>query len=132
MPRFLLLGPILFGLFMTSCSGGATAVATDAPVPAEYAGMTNPLGPAAAGDGAQVFKNNCASCHGPEGRGDGPAGAALDPRPKDLAGLQAVAGDDFLFWRVSEGVPGTSMIGWGGILTEEEIWQLVAFIRTLE
>ncbi len=31
-----------------------------------------------------LFQRNCASCHGIEGRGDGPAAAALDPRPSDL------------------------------------------------
>ena len=85
-----------------------------------------------AADGAKVFKNNCEVCHGAEGHGDGPAGQALDPQPKNLAELQAVAGDDYLFWRVSEGKPGTSMVAWKGILNEEQIWQVVSFMRTLK
>ena len=99
---------------------------------AEYAGKTNPFGLEAAGEGAKIFKTNCETCHGPQGHGDGPAGAALDPRPKDLSELQKVASDDYLFWRISEGKEGTSMVAWKGILTEEQIWQVISFIRTYE
>jgi hypothetical protein len=49
-----------------------------------------------------------------------------------LANIQAAAGDDFLFWRIREGKPGTSMVAWKGILTDEQIWQTVSFIRTLK
>jgi mono/diheme cytochrome c family protein len=71
-------------------------------------------------------------CHGAQGHGDGPAGQSLEPRPRNLAELQPKAGDDFLFWRISEGKPGTSMVAWKGILTEERIWQVVSFLRTLK
>jgi mono/diheme cytochrome c family protein len=125
-------------LFLASCGGSDSAArstdanATLAPVPAEYAGLTNPLGSAAAQEGAEVFKTNCEMCHGPQGHGDGPAGQALDPRPRNLAVIQANAADDFLFWRIREGKPGTSMVAWKGILTDEQIWQTVSFIRTLK
>lgn len=105
--------------------------ATLAPVPAEYAGLTNPLGPPAEAPGAEVFQTNCAMCHGPQGHGDGPAGQALEPRPGNLAVIQSKAGDDYLFWRIHAGKPGTSMVAWKGILTDEQIWQAVSFIRTL-
>jgi mono/diheme cytochrome c family protein len=129
---------VLFSiLILTACGGSgnsseAEQAATLAPVPAEYAGKMNPLGSDAATEGAKVFKSNCEVCHGPQGHGDGPVGQSLEPKPKNLAELQAVAGDDFLFWRVSEGKPGTSMVGWKGILKEEQIWQVVSFIRTLK
>lgn len=106
--------------------------ATLAPVPAEYAGLANPLGPEAVGAGAEVFRTNCEMCHGPQGHGDGPAGQALDPKPQNLAEIQTKAGDDFLFWRIHDGKPGTSMVAWRGILTDEQIWQAVTFIRTLK
>ena len=113
-------------------SSGSTVQATIAPVPAEYAGKINPLGPEAAADGGKLFKANCTPCHGAEGHGDGPAGAALDPAPKNLADLQTAVGDDYLFWRISTGKPGTSMVAWKGILSDEEIWQIVTFINTLK
>ena len=123
---------VLSALALAACGGGADAVATLAPVPADFAGQTNPLGADAAAAGAEVFKTNCESCHGPQGHGDGPAGAALDPAPKNLAVLQATAGDDYLYWRSNTGKEGTGMVAWKGVLTDEQIWQAVSFIRTLK
>ena len=123
---------VFSALVLAACGGGADAVATLAPVPSEFAGQTNPLGADAAAAGAEVFKTNCESCHGPQGHGDGPAGAALDPAPKNLAELQATAGDDYLYWRINTGKEGTSMVAWKGVLTDEQIWQAVAYIRTLK
>ena len=80
---------------------------------------------------AEIFRTNCEMCHGAQGHGDGPAGGSLDPKPKNLALLQESAGDDYLYWRIHDGKPGTSMVAWKGILSEEQIWQLVSFIRTL-
>ncbi len=122
-------------LLLTACGGSSTTPAenaTLAPVPADYAGLTNPLGAEAASAGAEVFRTNCEMCHGPQGHGDGPAGQSLDPKPRNLASIQAAASDDFLFWRIREGKPGTSMVAWKGILSDEQIWQTVSFIRTLK
>ena len=116
----------------SSGSGGSDAATTPAPVPVEFAGKTNPLGADAAIAGAEVFKNNCVACHGEQGHGDGPAGAALTPRPKNLPVLASIVGDDYLYWRINTGKGGTSMIAWKGVLTEEQIWQVVSFIRTLK
>ena len=133
MKKVLFVLMILAGLVLAACGGGgAEAVATLASVPSDFAGLTNPLGADAASAGATVFKTNCESCDGPQGHGDGPAGAALDPAPKNLAELQARAGDDYLFWRINTGKEGTSMVPWKGILTDEQIWQAVSFIRTLK
>lgn len=128
---------ILSVVLLSACGAGGSgqgleAIGTLAPVPPEHAGRTNPLGPEAATAGEEIFSTNCATCHGPEGHGDGPAGQSLEPKPKDLAVLQQAAGDDYLFWRISEGKPGTSMVAWKGILSEEQIWQIVSFIRTLK
>lgn len=129
---------MLVGIITLAACGGSESSSNAnenvplAPVPSEYAGLTNPLGADAAAEGAEVFRTNCEMCHGPQGHGDGPAGQALDPQPQNLAELQTEAGDDFLFWRISEGKPGTSMVAWKGILSEEQIWQTVSFIRTLK
>jgi mono/diheme cytochrome c family protein len=133
---FLMMGMVV--LLLAACGTNANATsnpqenATLAPVPAEYAGRSNPLGPDSAAAGADVFRTNCETCHGPQGHGDGPAGQSLEPRPRNLARLQAEAGDDYLFWRIREGKPGTSMVAWKGILTDEQIWQTVSFIRALK
>ena len=136
MKKFIVL-ILLSVVAIAACGSNKTSSSTNqdsllATVPAEYAGLTNPLGAGAAEEGAELFKTNCQACHGPQGQGDGPAGQALDPRPKNLAELQTSVGDDFLFWRIREGKPGTSMVAWKGILTDEQIWQTVSFIRTLK
>jgi mono/diheme cytochrome c family protein len=46
-------------------------------------------------DGATVFQNNCAACHGLEGRGDGPASKALNRKVPDLTGLSQRNGGTF-------------------------------------
>lgn len=132
--RFIL---ILSLFLLSACGAGGSGQSPDVigtlpPVPPDHAGRSNPFGPEAASEGEEIFSTNCATCHGPKGHGDGPAGQSLEPKPKDLAILQGVAGDDYLFWRISEGKPGTSMVAWKGILSEEQIWQIVAFIRTLD
>jgi mono/diheme cytochrome c family protein len=135
MKKALLAIYLLSALAITACSGDnneSQAIGTLEPVPAEYAGLTNPLGPDAASEGANVFQGYCESCHGPQGHGDGYAGQTLDPKPKNLGELQAAVGDDYLFWRIAEGKPGTSMVAWQGILDDEQIWQAIAFIRTFE
>jgi len=132
---FLMVFISVFALGACSGNGNSSSAnenATLPPVPAEYAGLKNPLGTDAANEGVEVFKTNCEMCHGPQGHGDGPAGQSLDPRPRNLAELQTKVGDDFLFWRIREGKPGTSMVAWKGILTDEQIWQAVSFIRTLK
>ena len=111
-------------VLLAACGGNAPSSnvdqnATLAPVPAEYAGLTNPLGAEAAEEGAAVFQTNCETCHGPQGHGDGPAGQSLDPRPRNLAELQTQVGDGYLYWRIHDGKPGTSMVAWKGILTED-------------
>jgi mono/diheme cytochrome c family protein len=137
MKRVLLL--VWVGLFLlTACemsSDSSNSNNDDAPiaaVPADYAGKTNPFGTDMASEGSEIFQANCSMCHGPQGHGDGPAGQSLEPKPKNLAVLQKAVGDDYLYWRVAEGKPGTSMVAWKAILTEEQIWKAVSFIRTLE
>ncbi len=116
-------------LALAAC-GGSKAEPTPIPtVPAEYAGKSG-SGDAAAGK--EVYTVNCEACHGPSGHGDGPAGLALDPQPRNLPEFITQVGDDYLFWRVSTGVPGTSMVAWAGVLTEQQIWDVIAYVRTLK
>jgi len=122
---------ILTGCGTSSNSADSNTNATLATVPAEYAGKMNPFGVDVAPEGGKIFHTNCEMCHGPQGHGDGPAGQSLEPKPRNLAVLQKIVGDDYLFWRINEGKPGTPMVAWKGILTEDQVWQVVSFIRTL-
>ena len=122
-------------LVASSACGSYTAV--DAPeslatVPPDFAGKTNLLGPDASTAGVAIFKTDCASCHGNTGLGDGIAGKSMDPRPANLAALNKTVADDFLYWRISTGVEGTAMPAWHGLLDDQQIWQVIAFIRSLK
>jgi len=46
-----------------------------------------PIRPTSAASGQQMFNTYCATCHGPEGRGDGPVAVALKKAPADLSSL---------------------------------------------
>ncbi len=79
--------------------------------------------------GQDLYVSQCANCHGEQGRGsDGPA---LNSKQ-----LLSSASDDLLFSLIRTGVPGTAMPAWsqsfGGPLTDEEIRQTVAFVRSWE
>jgi mono/diheme cytochrome c family protein len=133
MKKILLNVLIFIALVMTACGNVETATPeTLETVPTEFAGQTNPYGVEAASQGAEVYKVYCASCHGETGLGDGVASMSLVPAPKNLVELQSMVEDDYLFWRISTGKNGTAMVAWRGILTDEQIWQVVSFIRTLK
>ncbi len=80
--------------------------------------------------GEALYRAHCAVCHGSEGRGDGPAAAALRPRPADLRRTARLA-DGMVFLRITEGLAGTAMPAFRDILTEEERWHVVNYLRHL-
>ena len=102
-------------------------------VPAEAAAVKNPT---AADDesisrGAAIFSQSCAVCHGDIGKGDGPGAAALSPKPADLHADHVQGNSDgTIFWIVSHGREGTVMPAWNTLLSEEQRWDVVNFLRT--
>jgi putative copper resistance protein D len=81
--------------------------------------------------GRALFADHCAPCHGPAGRGDGPAGAGLRQRPADLTAPHTsdhTSGD--LFWWITHGL-GLDMPAFGDRLSLAERWDLVNFVRSL-
>ena len=82
--------------------------------------------------GVALYRTHCALCHGPDGRGDGPGGAGLPRPPADLTAphtAQHTAGD--MFWWLSHGIPAGGMPPFGAVLSEDERWDLINFIRAL-
>ena len=96
--------------------------------------LVNPFPPTpeSLASGSTTYGQVCQSCHGMEGRGDGPAGVALVPPPADLIVHVPLHGDPDLFRFIRDGIPGTSMVGQGATLTDDQIWHTVNYIRTLE
>jgi mono/diheme cytochrome c family protein len=108
----------------------AIAAADEWKAPASAKAVKNPVEKAAGlKAGKSLFDTNCAMCHGNTGKGDGPAGAALKPKPDNLIGkdVQRQA-DGELFWKISEGRG--VMPPWKS-LSEKDRWSLVQYIRSL-
>jgi mono/diheme cytochrome c family protein len=90
--------------------------------------------------GRSLFMKHCVTCHGNEGRGDGPS-ARLHARrsgyaPRDLSreDLQQSLTDGEMFWKLTNGWrPGgkTVMPGLGDELSEEDRWRIVLYVRSL-
>src|SRR5271166_1174828 len=79
--------------------------------------------------GAAVFARHCSGCHGPGGKGDGPAAVSLLPAPRDLT--RAHFSDRALSRVLWEGVRGSSMPGWHE-LPANDLRALAARVRSLE
>lgn len=82
--------------------------------------------------GKKVFGTNCAVCHGPEGKGDGPAGMGLNPPPRNLVqGGWTQGGTSIALYKtVKDGIPGTSMAAFGH-LPKNDRWAMVHWIRSI-
>ncbi len=106
-----------------------------ATIPDEYTGRTNPVSTddESLERGAILYAANCAVCHGDGGMGDGPTAASLDPAPSPIAHTSQMMGDDYLFWRVSEGGISfnTAMPAWNGTLDEQARWDVINYVRAL-
>ncbi|MBF0240540.1 MAG: cytochrome c [SAR324 cluster bacterium] len=117
---------------MGMVSGSGTHCMSAPPVPAEMATRTNPLAktPESVARGGLIFNENCASCHGTDGRGDGPAASGFSPQPANLLELAKARSEGELAWRISNGFG--AMPAWKSVLQDEDIWHVVNFIQTLQ
>lgn len=96
-------------------------------------GLSGVTGLAAQQDEAkEQFGKLCATCHGATGLGDGPAAAALNPKPASFADstFQASRTDEQLTAVITDGKP-PMMPGFGSQLSPEQVAALVAYIREL-
>ena len=89
----------------------------------------------AEGQGRQLFRQYCATCHGDEGRGDGQNASMLTPTPPDLTGLKRLQDLDYLRRVIAQGsaAVGRSALSppWGRSLRSQEIEYLVAYCHAL-
>ncbi len=115
----------------------APAAAVPAAATASPAAQTAPAASRDAATGEPLYASYCASCHGAAGAGDGPAAAGMNPKPADHTdgGYMNALSNDHLYKVVDEGgmAVGKSplMTAWGSVLSEDEIWAVVAYMRAL-
>jgi high-affinity iron transporter len=93
-----------------------------------------PITPVSLANGKRIFENNCAVCHGIKGNGDGPMARQFDPSPAVLSDPKltgdknTIAYDNFEV--INVGIANTTMMGWAGVLTETQIWDVTYYLRT--
>ena len=95
--------------------------------------MKNPFAgdESATAKGKMMFNQMCAICHGMKGDGTGGGGVSLNPKPTDFLSIKVKdETDGAIFWKMTEGKP--PMASYKDMLTEDQRWQLVTYIRQLE
>ncbi len=136
-------------LALGACSGdpaeraAGTATARAAAAPLSWTHFDVPEAPAMTAElaarGAQVYTENCSSCHGEAGRADGLCAAFLSPQPRDFTTgvyrFKSTPGSEMptdadLFSTISIGIHSTGMPPWQFLLPEEDRWALVAYLKT--
>jgi mono/diheme cytochrome c family protein len=87
------------------------------------------LTPALLEKGKAAYTTNCMTCHGEKGDGNGVAGAMMNPKPRNFIADKFKQGDkpEKVFKTISQGLPNTSMVGFGH-LSEEERWALTYYV----
>ncbi len=89
--------------------------------------------PALVQRGKALFEQNCAPCHGNDGRGDGPAAATLVPRPRDFMSPQGWVNGyrmEGIYKTLEEGIPGSAMSSWE-YLSPKDRMALVHYVQSL-
>lgn len=127
---FIALGTLSLAIACSSQAREGTAPAAAAAKPTKAV-----VTPAVLERGAQLYKSNCAVCHGDQGRGDGPAASALKPPPRDhtdRAYMSTITDEDMAKTITIGGVlknkplmPGTPQI------KGADLEALVAYVRSL-
>lgn len=110
--------PILIGL----CAAGGWWVT----------GETSPAADGNPAAGRSVDEKHCLACHGPSGKSDGPTGNVIAPPAADLtAPVNRKKTDTQLLGIIENGKPGTAMMAWKERLSNQDMRNVVAYVRTL-
>jgi len=127
---------------MTGCKAGSPSNAENKVVSEVKHEITiggkdvkNPIAytPDAAKEGGEHFQHHCQICHGLDGQNTGvPFASKMDPPVADLSvkDVQDYT-DGQLKWIIENGIKPSGMPGWKGILEDEEMWNIVHYIRHL-
>lgn len=130
---------VIGSVFLAACGGGggssgSSGLKRQSP-PTDFANMKNPFqGNAdAVTAGKQVFTANCETCHGADAKGDGPAGASLNPKPANLQYTVKETDAAYMHWVITEGGAAaglsSAMPSFKGVLSDDDIWRVVTYLR---
>lgn len=130
---------VIASVLLVACGGGGSSEGSGKQrqnPPAEYANVTNPFaGNAEASTaGQQLYTTNCASCHGDQAAGDGPAAASLTPKPANLQQTAKETEPPYQHWVIAKGGAAaglsSSMPAFEGTLSDDDIWRIVTYLET--
>src|SRR5579885_3054481 len=110
----------------------AAGMAEEWSAPPDKAGVQNPVAADASSlaAGGKVYKQECVSCHGAEGKGDGPKAQELEKPVADLNQKKIKAqSDGAFFWKISIG--NKPMPSFKKLLSDEERWSVVNYLREI-
>lgn len=102
------------------------AAQKSSPIPADEANMTQ---------GAQLYVENCAFCHGLPSQPASKAAKGMFPLPPQLLNKDEMVTDDPVgatYWKVSNGIRLTGMPGFGEMLSENQIWQVSQMLKNAD
>jgi cytochrome c553 len=80
----------------------------------------------------EIYKGMCARCHSVPGGEPSVYGASFYPPAPQLSRGMSSYTDAQLFWIIKHGIRNTGMPAWGAMLSDEEIWQLVALLKNAQ
>jgi mono/diheme cytochrome c family protein len=129
---------VIASVLLAACGGGGGGGSSSGikrqPVPSDFASMKNPHEGQqdAVTAGKQLFATNCAPCHGNEGKGDGSAGASLNPKPANLQLTAKETSANYIHW--VDTVGGTTaglssgMPAFKDVISDDDIWKIATFL----
>lgn len=82
-------------------------------------------------NGSRLYRAHCAQCHGGPGVAPQPYALGLNPAPAALVATARTRTAAEIFWVTRQGIKMTGMPAWQYRLTDDEIWDVVAFLRVL-
>lgn len=119
-------------LVVASAAVALPPLAIDA-YPETYQNTPVPFDAISISNGSVFFAENCTTCHGPQGKGNGIAAKAFNPPPADLLTEPHTArhtAGDFFHW-LTYGIAETGMPGFSSNLTEEDRWDVVNYMHAM-
>ena len=124
---------IIGAIFIFGCNI-SQAQSSSWPVPKNSVTFKNPEISDAASikNGKTLYQTYCAPCHGDKGKGDGPASASLNPKPADhTSAIVQAESDGTIYYKISEGHKHTAMPPFKSVLSADQRWAIVNYMRTL-
>jgi putative copper export protein/mono/diheme cytochrome c family protein len=123
---------IPLALMITSLAIALPPIAIEA-YPETYQKTPVPYDAVSIANGEKLYRENCAACHGPQGKGNGILSRTLSTLLPDMLmepHVEAHTAGDLYHW-ITFGMEDTDMPGYADKLTEEDRWDLVNFFHAL-